>query len=1045
MSHSIFAKSTLRQPIRTVLLLLITALMVFAFTARAAEYLLVKQETERLGSYYRAIGQLSRVDQDHGASADEAISLLENDPRVAFVDQPRYLSAVIQDIYNADIGGQTRFAVANTKNLDFFFTGIFKGTAETESGDVLFIFEPEELLNGYSEFIEAGRNVIIIVSQDEAIDTVGIVKAMEMGERYLVRGRFDSFDMSFYLAHIPVRFYALPLAENAPLFYHIAAGEELDWSAPALSGVAAEMQRCRDEQSALLAVTTRDMSAMPMVHSNTRLYLTDGRWLDSTDQAMHNKVCVINDAFAQLRGLRVGDTITLTFRNVLTSYGYIDYPANGDIPDYETASDTFEIVGLYDYLKDDMRRSSSSFYRNYAYFVDSAVPAAFDAFEDVRTAGDLSFVLTSPALEAEFLTQTQEQLSALGLRAEFLENGWADFQVAVRPMLHASLYNLTVFALILPTALCVVAFFYFRARRREIAIARALGLPAGVCMRQGALPLVLIGFVGTVCGTVSGWQYTLDHGMDTLASLSAYGGDTAEIVLPYSWLAAIFGGIFLLVLLLALGGTAYLSHRPTLELLQGGVQAKQKEKKAAAQASLDMGQETAETQVSAAAWTQPLPAVTMAKRSSGIAHMLRFVGCHVRRSKAKSLLVFLLAALFTVGLAAIRISILNSTAKVDELYQTVNVNLELVKRDSLTDVDGGFISQSTIDRIADTGFISNFYGEAECGVLDIKRREDVRPAAGGAPAVSTDSTSQARQRALYSLRSFTELDSFLSGNGSGVDILYHTGWDESMFLPQDWGTYEEARDWQSVLPVLLPQEIYEGYRITPGERIIMKIERGNGLDLIMEVAGTYTGRVSGGSTPVILTPAGVMDVIMKGFPYYSTARFNIDPARNRELNTFRAALDEIINANRAGLVPLRTLLLDEDLRNAIEPLEDSIRLMEVLYPVALALSLLAAAGVSALLILTEAREAAIMRVLGTTKLRSRIMLVLQIVFVVLAGLLIGLTAALGWSSSAGLALAIFDMSALRAVAYLICAVTGSTAGAVTVTNRPPLELLQVKE
>lgn len=148
-------------------------------------------------------------------------------------------------------------------------------------------------------------------------------------------------------------------------------------------------------------------------------------------------MCVINDALAKLRGLRVGDTITLTFRNVCNFNGYINYPANGDISDHETASDTFEIVGLYNYAIADMR--DVTFYRNHAYFPDSAVPAVFAPFKDMRTASELSFVLTSPALEAEFLSQTQEQLSAMGLLAEFLENGWADFQAAVQPTLHASL------------------------------------------------------------------------------------------------------------------------------------------------------------------------------------------------------------------------------------------------------------------------------------------------------------------------------------------------------------------------------------------------------------------------------------------------------------------------------------------------------------------------------------------------------------------------------------------------------------------------------
>lgn len=1041
---NIFLRSTCRQPFRTVLLLLLTAVVVFAFTARAAEYLLVKQETERLGGYYRAIGQLSRLDaagQENGTSAEDAISLLENDHCVAFVDQPRYLSAVMQGIYNADTGGYASTAL-NTKNLDFFFTGTFTGTAGMESGEALCGFVPEKLWSGYPEFIEAGRAVSVIVSPDEAADAV---KALEKGERYLVRGRFDaSKDRMFSVTHIPAKFCALPLAENGPLFYHIATGEELDWRAPALSGAAAEMLRCRDEQSALMAVTTRDMSAMPDVQPDSLLYLTDGRWLDGTDEAEQNRVCVLNDALAELRGLRVGDTIPLTFRNVRHSHGYTDYPANGDIPDYDTVSDTFEIVGLYDYTIADMR--DATFYRNQAFFPDSAVPAGFDPFQDMRTADGLSFVLISPARKAEFLAQTQERLAALGLRAEFLENGWADFQAAVQPMLHASLYNLTVFALILLTALCVAAFFYLRARRRDAAIARALGVPAGVCVRQGTLPLALIGLAGTVCGTVPGWQYALRHGADTLASLSVYGGDAVGISLPRYWLAAIFGVVFLLVFLLALGGMAYLSHRPALELLQGGVLAKQKEEKTAAKAALDRERgtpklETAGARVSAAALS--LPAVTTAKRSFGIAHTLRFVGCYIRRSKAKSLLVFLLAALFTAGLAAIQASILNSTTKVDALYKTVRVNLELVKRDSTVYVKGGFIAQATMDRIVDTGFISSFYAEAECGVLGIKR-EDARNAAEGASAVSQDSVPQTPQ-ALYSLRSFSDLEGFLSGSGSGVDILYHAGWNEGMFS-QDWGAYDAACGGQAVLPVLLPQEIYEEYRIAPGERILMQIERGSGMDLrLMEAAGMYTGAVSGSSAPTILAPAGVMDVIMKGSPYYSTARFSVDPGKNRELNTFRAALEEIANADSAGIVPLRTLLWDDALRGAVEPLENSIQLMKVLFPVTLFLSLLAAAGVSALLMLTEAREAAIMRVLGTTKLRSRIMLSLQMVFLVLGGLLPGLAGAMVWAGSMGQAWAVFGMSALCAAAYLLCAAAGSAAGAVSVTNRPPLELLQVKE
>ena len=58
MRNNVFLKSTLRQPVKTALLLAVVALITFAFVYRGAAYLLVRQETERLGNVYRSIGNL---------------------------------------------------------------------------------------------------------------------------------------------------------------------------------------------------------------------------------------------------------------------------------------------------------------------------------------------------------------------------------------------------------------------------------------------------------------------------------------------------------------------------------------------------------------------------------------------------------------------------------------------------------------------------------------------------------------------------------------------------------------------------------------------------------------------------------------------------------------------------------------------------------------------------------------------------------------------------------------------------------------------------
>ena len=82
MRSNVFLRSTLRQPVKTVLLLLITALLTFAFVSTGAEYLLIKQDTEELGGYYRSIGTLTtgKAMADRTADVSEAADWLEENP-----------------------------------------------------------------------------------------------------------------------------------------------------------------------------------------------------------------------------------------------------------------------------------------------------------------------------------------------------------------------------------------------------------------------------------------------------------------------------------------------------------------------------------------------------------------------------------------------------------------------------------------------------------------------------------------------------------------------------------------------------------------------------------------------------------------------------------------------------------------------------------------------------------------------------------------------------------------------------------------------------
>ena len=223
-------------------------------------------------------------------------------------------------------------------------------------------------------------------------------------------------------------------------------------------------------------------------------------------------------------------------------------------------------------------------------------------------------------------------------------------------------------------------------------------------------------------------------------------------------------------------------------------------------------------------------------------------------------------------------------------------------------------------------------------------------------------------------------------------------------------------------------------------------ENSTGATINAPVAGTVTNLAYAAGETTKPEEAAAVETMAGDQMLYAGATFFLDPAMNRDLSQFHTELDGIIDKTKSKLT-LRTVVRDDELRQAVEPLEDSIVLMKLLYPVVLALSLLVAAGIAVLFVMTSAKEAAIMRVLGTSKLRSRVMLALQTAFTSAAGLLIGLAGVLAYTGRTRpeLLAGLVGASALCAVLYLLAAIIGAAASSTVVTSKNPLELLQVRE
>ena len=248
------------------------------------------------------------------------------------------------------------------------------------------------------------------------------------------------------------------------------------------------------------------------------------------------------------------------------------------------------------------------------------------------------------------------------------------------------------------------------------------------------------------------------------------------------------------------------------------------------------------------------------------------------------------------------------------------------------------------------------------------------------------------------------------------------------------------------MPAIFPASLLGGLEIEIGERIRIA---GPGYTYLCLVVGQYSGQLASSSNTVralnpagnyILIPLPVLETIEGGQTKYTVAHFSLDPAKNRELAQFRADMEEVMDVYAGSA---RLVVWDEELRIVINQLEQNISLLEVLYPVVLVVSALVGAGLCYLLLLQMTREAAILRVLGTTQTAVRLALISEPVILSLLGAAISLgIGSFMWTRSG---LVPIGSLLISAGLYLAGALAGAVAGAISVTNKKPLELLQVKE
>ena len=1067
MKNRIYLKSTLRQPLRSILLLLLIGLLSAAFTVRVVEYVLIQRETGRLGDYYRAIGTLQSANSEEYNDVAGA-DLIAKSKYVGLEDRRRCCSGVLQGMYNGDTHGEMSDGYEKSEydvgvhNSDVFVYGkllstpaLFKigGWATGEEHEAYqFKFQVDQVEAGYPENVSEGKTVTLYWITDGK-DISSILEELHVGDRYFLKAFYDARTTNMLQWDTPSEnLIVKPLNDSGLWFLPVEPGESVNLESPELDGLREELELLRENLSAMLVVGTKDMSAMPNVQQVSKTYyLAEGRWLDRNDDRNTRKVCVVHQEFANFRGLSVGDTITLTLRNLEPAnlgeegcYGYIlDGEKWENWRDFSTQTETFEIVGLYGMISRNYGGELTC-HNTVMYIPDSCMPEGFGADPETMV-WDYSFVLKSSQDEAAFLGENREALEELGYSVSFVENHSENFWASVTPMRQSATFSAAVFAGVLLLGLVLAAFLYLLLRRRDFAILRAMGVPNGPAARGLLGPVALLGLLGIAAGSIPAWGYAMRKTAETLATISGPEGAEVSVELSRLYLVGICACVWALLVAFVAIGAGRLSRRPALELLQGAAGGRKKRKKTSQKPRQLEEKPGKVSQPGKARLVENVPTWQVQTdalkglprgRGPGMGVSGRYVLRQIRRAPLKSALAMALALGFVVALGWMDLTAERSQAEADRLYETTVVEAKITQSNpSMSVGTSNIINKSTVDAILETGLVQDVYLESQLGY------SCVAPFAADNVDMVYDESRMIRSVTYYGLN---QPEAYCARNG--IEITYAPGWDDGIFT-EEWSLDDTKK---REIPVVLSTNMLTQLGLELENEFYAECDQtknGNGGRSYGRylVVGQYTGQASMEGDPVLLGLSALLaaEERLALEPAYSVAEFVLDPVKNRELSARREELKELVAQPNAGALDLTLVLWDEELTQVVGPLEQNVRLMSVLYPVTAALSVLIAIGVSVLLLFQSAREMAALRAMGCTRRRVTGMFSCQQGLLCLLGILLGLVA-LG-ALRGGMEGVWKGKTLLCAGLYFLGATIGAMVTSTGLGRRKPMELLQIKE
>jgi ABC-type lipoprotein release transport system permease subunit len=889
----------------------------------------------------------------------------------------------------------------------------------------------------------------------------------------------------------------IPVNDNAKPEFSDAYLEQL---------VEDEIMRVRHSQSSFQLITTTDMTAMPSMDSRYGIQrIVDGRAIDFDDYLAGNSVVVINEHLASTRGVRVGDILTLGIPPNQRAFFYVPnmFPhftmISQNAREYTYVLE-LEVVGLWSFGEPFYFRGSMA--SHIMHIPDSILPLCFSPLPsefrgglrsqvdgDTLPSGTYSFVLESTRDEEAFLLTYREKLAELGFGLDFIPTGARNFWDSAEPILQSITFNLVLFCFVLILLLALVSFLYFRQRRRDIAISRVLGhSPKQVYMRM-FMSVLIYGVPAIIIGGVGGWFLALREATTTMDSLTeSVGGSETIASLPIYYFFILSCVVLFLLIAMFTIGAIRLSRHSVLELLQNSTATRQKDKEQArkkveesADSNMDGSTDSKSTSARMEDFVKLKPldsrsssdlftqfggdALPTGKKEK-FKNKCNYIFSYILRSKIKSGLAFLIALTFILVFSFLQESINNIQLEINRLYEATVVRGEMLPPPVGEVARVARLSKDIPDMLLETPFLQNDLFIAGYDNLIVIPTDtegnmpynwdellEIDRDIGWEVTVAADHVIAFNDIPHFTIAHSREVfdDAVIRTLPDGrfmedFHIDFADGFDASHFV------YTAGEP----IPIIMSAERSSQMKptIEPGTRVYLGVNNERSLWDLGEwhylpavIIGTHNRNIlfedffdAQWLIYATLMPIPALEALKGEEMRYISVNFEINPVWNKQLDEVEEELSDIARQALMRGENLTLQIHDEELRAVVMPLEENLVLLQNLYPAAISLLAVIALVFNMILMLQNAKNAAIMRVLGMTKKDSRIILWSKNLITCFLGLTLGLfiVMVLGWGFGVLSTLGLMGI-------FFISSALGSALGALLVTNRAPLDLLQVRE